>query len=77
MFNVQSFWCGLKFKTGSLGGYVCNSVLGVCYPDMSLSRTGEDITYLRLFNVAGEVNFSAFIYKHKWSNGLDMRLPEH
>ena len=44
---------------------------------MSLSRTGEDITYLRSFNVAGEVNFSAFIYKHKWSNGLDMRLPEH
>lgn len=44
---------------------------------MSFSRTGEDITYLRSFNVAGEVNFSAFIYKHKWSNGVDMRLPEH
>lgn len=44
---------------------------------MSFSRTGEDITYVRSFNVAGEVNFSAFIYKHKWSNGVDMRLPEH
>lgn len=39
---------------------------------ISLSRTQEDITYLRSFNVTGEVNFSAFIYKHKWSNGLDM-----
>ena len=44
---------------------------------MSLSRTWKDITSLRSFNVAGEVNFSAFIYKHKWSNDLNMRLPEH
>lgn len=46
---------------------------GICYrAHISLRRTQEDITYLRSFNVTGEVNFSAFIYKHKWSNGLDM-----
>ena len=67
----------MKFKTGGLGGYVCSSFGGFVTRHMSLSRTWEDITYLRSFNVAGEVNFSAFMYKHKWSNGLDMRLPEH
>ena len=38
LFNIWWFWCGLKFKTRGLGGYICSSVLGVCYPAYELEQ---------------------------------------